>query len=109
MAKAINIKVYSTSACPWCIKAKEFLKAHNLKYEDLNISNDENARSEMFKKSGQFGVPVIDVNRWDYYYSFVSGDKKVVEQKALSLYFVDNKLKHFDGDWVPAHLPRKSK
>ena len=54
-------------------------------------------------------VPTIDINRWDYYYSFVSGDRKITKQKTLSLYFEDNFLKYFDGDWVPARLPRKPK
>jgi outer membrane protein assembly factor BamE len=54
-------------------------------------------------------VPMMDINRWDYYYSFMSGDRKVIEQKALSLYFTENKLKSFSGDWVPAHLPRREK
>ena len=38
-------------------------------------------------------VPVIDTNRWDYYYSFVSGDGKISEKKSLSLYFVNGKIK----------------
>lgn len=54
-------------------------------------------------------VPTIDTNRWDYYYSFLSGDRTVSKQKTLSLYFVNDKLQYFAGDWVLAHLPHKAK
>ena len=60
--KTQKVRVYSTSTCPWCVKTKEFLKANNIKYEDVNVGADEKARNEMFEKSGQFGVPVTDVN-----------------------------------------------
>lgn len=54
------IKVYSTSTCPWCMRAKEFLKEHKIKFEDVDVSRNMNAAKEMVKKSGQMGVPVIE-------------------------------------------------
>ena len=62
MAKSAKVKIYTTSTCPWCVKTKEFLKAHNVKYEEVNVGVDEKARNEIFEKSGQFGVPVTDIN-----------------------------------------------
>ena len=56
-----EVKVYSTEMCPWCVKAKEFLKAHKVKFKALDITEDEKAREEMIEKSGQMGVPVIIV------------------------------------------------
>jgi glutaredoxin len=41
--------------------AKEFFKKNNIEYQDLNVAEDEKAREEMVNKSGQLGVPVIDV------------------------------------------------
>jgi len=58
---AAKVKVYSTESCPWCHKAKEFLKEHNIPFEDINVGEDEKARNEMIEKSGQMGVPVIDI------------------------------------------------
>lgn len=58
----IEVKVYSTPICPWCIKAKNFLKEHNIAFKELDVSSDEKAKNEMFKKSGQMGVPVLDIN-----------------------------------------------
>ena len=56
-----DIKVYSTPTCPWCTKVKEYLKSKNIEFENLDVSTDEKARNEMVEKSGQMGVPVLDV------------------------------------------------
>jgi len=42
--------------------AKDFLKEHNIKFEDIDVSQNQEAAREMVKKSGQMGVPVIDIN-----------------------------------------------
>ncbi|MAG08733.1 NrdH-redoxin [Candidatus Woesearchaeota archaeon] len=57
-----KVKVYSTPTCPFCIKAKEFLKEHNIEFEDIDVSNNQEASKEMVDKSGQMGVPVIDID-----------------------------------------------
>ena len=56
------IKIYSTPTCPWCKKAKEFFKENNLEYTDVDVTTDEAGKKEMIDKSGQMGVPVIDIN-----------------------------------------------
>ena len=56
------IKVYTTPACPYCITLKEFLKQKNIEFEDIDVSKDQKALEEMIKKSGQMGVPVIDID-----------------------------------------------
>jgi len=56
------IKVYSTPACPYCITLKTFLKEHSIEFEDIDVSQDKKALDEMVKKSGQMGVPVIDID-----------------------------------------------
>lgn len=60
--KKPSVLVYSTLTCPWCQKTKEFLKANNVPFRDINVGADEKAREDMFRKSGQFGVPVTDIN-----------------------------------------------
>jgi len=57
-----NVKVYSTPTCPWCVKAKQFLKENKIKFEDFDVSIDDEARDDMVEKSGQMGVPVLDIN-----------------------------------------------
>lgn len=56
------IKVYSTPACPYCVTLKEYLKEHDIEFEDIDVSLDQKLVDEMVKKSGQRGVPVIDIN-----------------------------------------------
>jgi len=62
MSEEKVVKVYSTSVCPWCKKTKSFLDENNISYEDLNVAENKEARDEMIKKSGQMGVPVIDID-----------------------------------------------
>ena len=58
----MKVKVYSTPSCTWCHKAKEFLKEHKVKFEDINVAEDREKAQEMVSKPGQMGVPVLDVN-----------------------------------------------
>ena len=78
--KSEKVKIYTTSTCPWCMKTKEFLKAHNIKYNEVNVGEDEKARNEMFEKSGQFGVPVTDANG-----TIIVGFDKEALKKALKV------------------------
>jgi glutaredoxin-like YruB-family protein len=57
-----KIRVFSTPGCPYCYTLKEFLKSHNFEFEDIDVSKDENAAKEMIEKSGQMGVPVVDID-----------------------------------------------
>ncbi len=59
MAKII---IYSTPVCPWCKRAKEYLKSKSIEFTDKNVAEDKAAREEMVKKSNQLGVPVIDID-----------------------------------------------
>jgi glutaredoxin 3 len=59
---AKEVKVYSTPTCPYCKMAKKFLEDNGIKYQDLNVAEDKAARDEMINKSGQMGVPVIDID-----------------------------------------------
>lgn len=56
-----NVKIYSTPTCPWCIRTKQFLKDNNVAFENVDVSTDQAAAEEMIKKTGQMGVPVLDI------------------------------------------------
>ena len=60
MAKKVT--VYSTPTCPFCIRAKQYLKENNVAFEDIDVSENHDKAQEMIKKSGQMGVPVIEVD-----------------------------------------------
>ena len=58
----MEIKVYSTPTCPWCVKVKEFLEENNIEFTEINVAEDEIAAKEMIAKTGQMGVPVIEID-----------------------------------------------
>jgi len=57
-----KVIIYTTPSCPYCQMAKAFFKEHNISYEEKDVSTDEKAVAEMIHKSGQLGVPVIDID-----------------------------------------------
>jgi glutaredoxin 3 len=58
----MEVKVYSTPTCPWCTRAKDYLKSKNVDFDDVDVSVDRAAATEMIRKSGQRGVPVLDID-----------------------------------------------
>jgi len=56
-----NVKIYTTPTCVYCKMTKEFFKKNSVEYEERNVATDAVARDEMIQKSGQLGVPVIEV------------------------------------------------
>ncbi len=56
------IKIYSTSWCPSCIKAKKFFDMKGWEYKEINVADKHEDREEVFKVSGQRTVPVIDID-----------------------------------------------
>lgn len=62
MATKTKVKIYSTKWCAHCIQAKRFFDENKVKYENIDVEKNAKAREEMIKKSGQMGVPVIDIN-----------------------------------------------
>jgi glutaredoxin-like YruB-family protein len=56
------IRIYTTPGCFWCSKLKQFLKENAIEYEEIDVSRDRKAAEEMLRKSGQAGVPVIEID-----------------------------------------------
>lgn len=56
------VTVYSTPTCTFCQAAKRYLKERNISFRDVDVSRDAKAASELVRRTGQQGVPVIDVN-----------------------------------------------
>lgn len=48
--------------CPYCTTLKEFLKERGIEFEEIDVSQDEKAIKEMVEKTGQMGVPVMDID-----------------------------------------------
>ncbi len=59
---AHQVKVYSTPTCPWCKKTKQFLDENKIPYHNFDVASDKAIRDEMVSKTGQLGVPVVDID-----------------------------------------------
>lgn len=58
---AKKVIMYTTPWCVYCKMAKEFFVKNNVEVVEKDVAADEAARNDMIQKSGQLGVPVIDV------------------------------------------------
>ena len=76
-----EITVYSTPMCPWCNVLKDFLKEKNIEFEDIDVSKDQEKAKEMIEKSGQMGVPQIEINGK----IIVGFDKPAIEKELENL------------------------
>jgi glutaredoxin 3 len=56
------VKVYTTPICPYCHTLKNFLKEHNVIFEDIDVSQDEKARDYIIEKTGRMEAPVVEID-----------------------------------------------
>jgi glutaredoxin-like YruB-family protein len=61
MSDQRKVEVYSTPTCPYCRQVKEYLTEKGIAFTDYNVAANTDARNAMVQKSGQLGVPVIDI------------------------------------------------
>jgi len=62
MPQEHEVIVYTTPTCPWCEMVKRYLQAREIPYTEIDVSADYNAAMEMVRKSGQTGVPVVEID-----------------------------------------------
>ena len=72
--------IYSTPTCPYCRQAKDFLKQNKIEYTEIDVATNEAKAQEMIEKSGQMGVPVIDIDG-----KIIVGFDKAEIKKALGI------------------------
>ena len=58
----VNVIVYSSSHCPWCVKLKDFLTENNVEFEERNAQENPAYARELQEKSGGLAVPVADID-----------------------------------------------
>ncbi len=56
-----TVTVYSTSWCGFCHQAMKYFDSIGVKYNNINVEEDRQAAEDMVKKTGQMGVPVIEI------------------------------------------------
>lgn len=73
----MEVTIYTTPTCHYCHAAKEYFKENDINYSEKDVTKDMAARQQMIEKSGQMGVPVIQVGD-DVIIGF---NQKVLEEK----------------------------
>ncbi len=58
----MSVTLYSTPSCVYCRMAKDYFRQSGIAFTEYNVSSDRAKADEMVRKSGQMGVPVIDIN-----------------------------------------------
>ncbi len=62
----MNIKIYSTTSCPYCKMLKDYLKSKNIDFVEKIVDQDEIIKKEMEMESGGFmGVPFTVITKDD--------------------------------------------
>jgi len=57
-----TVTVYTTPTCSWCGAVKEHLRSNGIPFEEVDVAADMERAREMVEKSGQYGVPVIEID-----------------------------------------------
>ncbi|MFA4880134.1 MAG: glutaredoxin domain-containing protein [Candidatus Doudnabacteria bacterium] len=89
----MKVKIYSTPACPHCVTAKEYLKQHNIVFEEVNVAADQKAAEEMIQKTGQMGVPVIIVEKDGKEEIISEFDKEKIDRIIINSKIKDQNVK----------------
>ncbi len=58
----MSVTIYTTPSCGYCKVAKEFFRTQHVPFTEYDVERDRRKAEEMVRKSGQMGVPVIEVN-----------------------------------------------
>lgn len=58
----MSVNVYSTQSCPYCTMVKNYLRDKKVPFSDFDVGRDQRRAEEMVRKSGQMGVPVVEIN-----------------------------------------------
>lgn len=56
------VSIYTTPSCSFCVKAKQWMRENRITFKEFDVSRDQRKADEMVRKSGQMGVPVVDVH-----------------------------------------------
>ncbi len=57
-----EVTIYTSSTCSWCEAVKDYLRAREIDFEEVDVSADVDRAQELVERSGQYGVPVVDID-----------------------------------------------
>lgn len=61
-SKSHRVVIYTSSSCPWCAAAKAYLSKNRIPFREINVSQNPSAAAELVKRTGQTGVPQLDID-----------------------------------------------
>jgi glutaredoxin 3 len=57
-----RVIVFSSPTCVWCARAKSYLSSRGVPFRDVDVSRDPAAARDLVRRTGQMGVPVIEID-----------------------------------------------
>ncbi len=57
-----RVLVFTTPTCPWCSRAKQYLRQQKVPYREVDVSRDAAAARDLVRRTGQMGVPVVEID-----------------------------------------------
>ncbi len=57
-----RVLVFTTPTCPWCTRAKAYLRERRVPFREVDVSRDAAAARDLVRRTGQMGVPVIEID-----------------------------------------------
>lgn len=61
-ARPHRVLVFTTPTCPWCTRAKSYLRSRGVPFREIDVSGDPAAARDLVRRTGQMGVPVIEID-----------------------------------------------
>lgn len=61
-ARPHRVLVFTTPTCPWCVRAKGYLRSRGVRFREVDVARDPNAARDLVRRTGQMGVPVIEID-----------------------------------------------
>lgn len=74
-----KVKVYTTPTCTYCVVLKKYFEEKGVEYEEVDVSEDEEAQKRMIEKTNQMGVPVVEIGEEEKF--IVGFDKEKINQE----------------------------
>ncbi len=60
--RTYRVLVFTTPTCPWCTRAKQYLRQHDVRFREVDVSRDASAARDLVRRTGQMGVPVVEID-----------------------------------------------
>lgn len=80
-----QVKIYSTTTCPFCKMEKQYLEEKGIQYENIFVDQTPDEAKRLIEESGQMGVPFTEITKDDGEVVKILGFDKNKLNEALGL------------------------